>query len=169
MTPPRPGDPRAARLLRRYLEAFPAAEVPVPVQDIAEDLLGLRVRVAPGLAVSGMLVPSERLVWVNADEPPERCRFTVAHEMGHWVVHCAEQATRPAILCRDADLDGATDVREREANVFAADLLMPEAAVREAAGGPDSSATALALRFRVSPVAMAWRLYNLGLGPLPDG
>jgi Zn-dependent peptidase ImmA (M78 family) len=172
VSPPRPGDPRAPRLLERYLAAFGGtrAPVPVPVEDIAEDLLGLRVRLTPGLPASGMLVPAERVVHVNPDEPPDRRRFTVAHEVAHWVVHCAEQRARPVILCRHADMDGATDPREREANVFAADLLMPEQAVRAAAAaagpgpaGPDH----LAGLFGVSVPAMAWRLYNLELGPPP--
>jgi hypothetical protein len=53
---------------------------------------------------------------------------------------------------------------EREANVFAAELLMPEGEVRAAWGG-DADATAA--RFGVSGEAMRWRLYRLGLGESP--
>jgi Zn-dependent peptidase ImmA (M78 family) len=49
---------------------------------------------------------------------------------------------------------------EREANVFAAELLMPEEAVKwHFVESPAASAAA----FNVSEEAMGWRAYNLGL------
>lgn len=165
MSPPRPGDPRATRVLRDHLRIFPGDPVPVPVEDLAEDLLGLRVRVHEGLGVSGMLVPAERLILVNASDLPERRRFTVAHEVAHWVIHCDGHPSG-AIMCRPADMAPGADPREREANVFAADLLMPEAEVCAAhAGG--AALDALSRLFGVSEVAMGWRLYNLELVPAP--
>jgi len=137
----------------------------VPVASIAEDLLALRVRVAPGLPVSGMLVPAERLVLVDGAEPSDRRRFTLAHEVAHWVLHCASPASAPPVLCRQVHAGGGRDVREREANVFAADLLMPEDAVRGAAAAGNTDPLALAPVFAVSEAAMRWRLYNLGLMP----
>lgn len=169
MSPPRPGDRRAESLLAAQLRAFPGDDLPVPVDAIAEDLLGLRVRVTPTLGVSGMLIPAERLVHLDATEPPVRRRFTLAHEIGHWVVHCPPGAGAPPILCRATDVAGETDLREREANVFAADLLMPAGHVRRLAVALAPDAGLLAARFDVSEPAMAWRLYNLGLGPEPSG
>lgn len=167
MSPPRPGDARAERLLADHLAVFPGAHAPVPVEEIAEDLLGLRVHLRRGLRVSGMLVPDRRAVYLNADEAPVRRRFTLAHELGHWVVHCAGAAAPPRILCRSDETTGSADVREREANVFAATLLMPEAGL--AAGVADGLSVAdLAAAYGVSGVAMAWRLYNVGLGPQPS-
>lgn len=165
MSPPRPGDPRAERLRQRFMEVFgDAGTPPVPVEAIAEDLLGLRVRLETGMdGLSGALLPAHRLIRVNADEPAERRRFTVAHEIAHWVVHCAADGRAAPVMCREVARPGP-DPREREANVFAADLLMPAAAVRAhvaAHGAPDRGI--LAAAFAVSPEAMAWRLYNLGL------
>ena len=61
-------------------------------------------------------------------------------------------------LSQDADRD-----LEREANVFGAELLMPEAAVREAWDcGADAAA-----RFEVSALAAQWRLYSFGLAERP--
>jgi len=66
--------------------AYPGgAEVPVPVEAIAEDLCGLVVEENNGLDVSGMLIPSERRIVLNAGESPQRRRFTLAHEVGHFV------------------------------------------------------------------------------------
>lgn len=161
----RPGDPRAEALLRRHHACFPGTAVPVPVAEVAEDLLGLRVREDPALAASGMLVPSARLIVVNTSESTLRRRFTLAHEVAHWVVHCTGGAS-PPILCRAVGPRPSTDAREREANVFAADLLMPEAELR-AAWAPGAVLGRLAEGFGVSDEAMAWRLFNLGLVDSP--
>jgi hypothetical protein len=179
-------EPRAHAVRERYLDTFGGEGLPVPVEAIAEDLLGLRIEERWDLRCSGMLLPAERLIVLNAhekahahDTPPlRRFRFTIAHEIGHWVCHCLEgraQAMEPT-YCRPVDLTEATDrALEREANVFAAELLMPEPAVRQAwaellarsgkRSGPELAAavTACARRFDVSPTAMQWRLYAFGL------
>jgi predicted transcriptional regulator len=155
-------DPRAGALLRRYHERFGGSlRPPVPVEAIARDLLGLNVSEADTLAVSGMLLPAEREVWLNAAEPAPRRRFTLAHELGHWVCQVQEGRTAP-LYCRAADVtpEPAAKALEREANVFAAELLMPEELVREAWEGDVEAA---AERFGVSGEAMGWRAYNLAV------
>ena len=136
-------DPRAHALRERYLAAFGGTEIPVPVESIAEDLLGLRIEERWDLGdTSGLLIPAERLIVLNAAEqaagrneaPLRRFRFTIAHELGHWICHAKE---RPEAECRllpfkQADLARDADRSlEREANVFAAELLMPEDTVRQ--------------------------------------
>lgn len=137
----------------------------MPVEQIAGDLLGLRVGEAEEMAVSGMLLPAKRQIWVNAREArdsPGRRRFTVAHELGHWVCQCLAGRSAP-IYCRSADV-GAGEGRalEREANVFAAELVMPAPLVRERFSGALGETAAV---FGVSEAAMRWRLFNLGLTP----
>ena len=159
-------DARAYRLRERYHAHFGGAELPVPVERIAEDLLGLAVSERDGLAVSGMLFPAEREIYVNAEDVPARRRFTLAHEVGHWVCQCLEGKGAP-VMCRAEDVSESADrTLEREANVFAAELLMPEPDVREQfSDNPEPAA-----RFGVSDEAMHWRLYNLGLvSERPDG
>lgn len=166
----RESDPRAERLLARFAERFGRTDVPVPVDAVAGDLLGLLVLESEQIEVSGLLVPASRYVFLNAREAREsagRRRFTLAHEIGHWVCQCDEGrgAAPEPILCREADLSaGGGGPLEREANNFAASLLMPEEQVREvAAGGMDVAAAAG--RFGVSDIAMAWRYFNLGITP----
>lgn len=154
-------DDRAHELRRRYLDAFGGDQLPVPVAAIAEDLLGLDIDELELDGVSGMLVPAERRVYVNASDIAQRRRFTLAHEVGHWVCQCVDGRGAP-LMCRaeEVSLDPAVKALEREANVFAAELLMPEEAVRSAWAGsiPES-----AERFGVSEEAMHWRLYNFRL------
>jgi Zn-dependent peptidase ImmA (M78 family) len=106
-----------------------------------------------------MLIPSERLIVVNAaevtndDVPTRHHRFTIAHELGHWICHARGAAEPAATYCRSRDLAQDTDRDlEREANVFGAELLMPEAAVREAWAAL-ADAAEVAARFEVSALA----------------
>jgi hypothetical protein len=155
-------DPRADELRVRYLELFGGDDLPVPVEKIAVDLLGLDVRETDELEVSGMLLPASRTIWLNATEPEPRRRFTLAHELGHWVCQCLEGTAAP-VMCRPKDVtESALRAVEREANIFAAELLMPEPAVRSSAGEDW-----LWRRFGVSDEAMGWRLYSFGLGERP--
>jgi hypothetical protein len=157
-------DERAHALRARYHKLFDAPELPVPVESIAEDLLGLHVEEAELDGVSGLLYPASRRVVLNASEPVTRRRFTLAHELGHWVCQCLEGTTRP-VYCRaeEVGVDPEAKALEREANVFAAELLMPEEHVRAAASREKAP------RFGVSGEALAWRLYSFGLGDRPSG
>jgi uncharacterized protein DUF955 len=164
-------DPRAEELRQRYRAVFGGDELPVPVDAIAEDLLGLSVG-EEDLDVSGLLLPAERRIWLNARETresPGRRRFTLAHELGHWICQCLEGRMAP-IYCRAHEVgppNGDARQLEREANVFAAELLMPEPLVRktyERSGRLEDVAEC----FRVSQDAMAWRLYNLALVQRPQ-
>jgi hypothetical protein len=87
-----------------------------------------------------------------------RRRFTIAHEIGHFVLHPRRLAPQ-----RNGGGNMAWQEQEREADQFAAELLMPEVLVREAVSlhGPDTGR--LADRFEVSRQAMLTRLKWLGL------
>lgn len=169
MTPAgrRESDPRAEALLARFSARFGPTEGAVPVDALATDLLGLLVIESDGIEVSGLLVPATRYVYLNARESREsegRRRFTLAHEIGHWVCQCDEgrSAAPEPILCRASDMSGTGSALEREANNFAASLLMPEQPIHQAAAeGLDIDAAAE--RFGVSDIAMEWRYFNLGI------
>ena len=169
----RTSDPRAADLLARFAAAFDVPQHPVPVDSVACDLLGLMITETDDIEVSGLLVPETMRVYVNAREASEnegRRRFTIAHEIGHWVCQCDEGRITPPhpILCRDADMTDEVDKEmEREANNFAASLLMPEAQVHSVAA-TGASITAAAAEFGVSDVAMRWRYFNLGIAMPED-
>jgi hypothetical protein len=166
-------DPRAHDLRNRYLATYGGAEIPVPVESIAEDLLGLRIEEADLGECSGMLIPAKRLIRVNASEamsgdtPTRRHRFTIAHELGHWICHAQGTTDAAENYCRAKDISQDADrALEREANVFGAELLMPEAAVRQAwAASPDREC--LATKFEVSALAAHWRLFSFGLAERP--
>lgn len=94
----------------------------------------------------------------NVTEPAVRQRFTVAHELGHFALG-HEDAPRDA-----GNFQSSGDFRERQANKFAAELLMPTSLVNHYFNnGYANSVEALASMFGVSKDAMGYRLINLGL------
>lgn len=75
---------------------------------------------------------------------PTRDRFTIAHELGHYFLH-SRQGEIPLIVGRLGD-----SPIEREANRFAAALLMPEAEFRAACADLGGNLDLVAARFNVS-------------------
>jgi Zn-dependent peptidase ImmA (M78 family) len=133
------------------------------VESIAEDLLGLAIQERPLDGLSGALYPGAREIHVNESDVAGRKRFTIAHELGHWVCQCRE-GRGAVVMCRTEDVSPDADrTLEREANLFGAELLMPEGSVREHAA--DQEAPEI---FGVSHLAFQWRLYSFSLGERPS-
>lgn len=124
----KPDYARVKRVVRGLHAEFDIQEPPVnPVAIARHKGLGvLFVQFAKTKDnVSGFFDPEENAIYVNASEFPLRQTFTVAHELGHALLH-REWASSDEyrILLRDAAYDGV-DVHEKEANAFAAHLLVP--------------------------------------------
>ena len=158
-------------------------ELPVPVEKIVSNTFGLLIREvedmteAPGLEeerstnVSGLLLTGPGEIWVNAAEARQwegRKRFTICHELGHYVIH--QDSLEPTVFCRRIEVvDGAEpgpveDPRaelEREADAFAAALLMPAALVAARRVALDDDLAALCAEFGASEKAMRYRLQAL--------
>jgi hypothetical protein len=179
----------AQALLRDFEERYEAVEAPpVPVERIASALLGLYLdeaddlRALPGAPadqgrLSGMLDAEEMIVWIDRGEVrrnPGRRRFTIAHEVGHLLLHVplvhegfCDRAADIQEIEEDPPASGPPELRrrEREANLFARELLMPESLVNEQARATGFNLPALADRFEVSVPAMRLRLRLLKLLP----
>jgi Zn-dependent peptidase ImmA (M78 family) len=148
---------------------------PVSVEEIAESL-GLEVRYAPFDGdLSGALVrrKGETYIGVNSSDHPNRQRFTIAHELGHFVLHrgISIHVDKDFMVNRDGDSSQGVDPDEMEANRFAAELLMPTrfivGDVERLRRVSQSALESLARRYRVSPHAMSIRLGNFGI-MVPD-
>jgi Zn-dependent peptidase ImmA (M78 family) len=124
----RPDYSRVKREVRRVIEEFGITEPPVDPVRIAKHL-GVSVYFVEferdRQNISGFFDCDERAIFVNKEEYPLRQTFTIAHELGHKVLH--EEWARSSeyrVLLRDQD--GRTDdPHEKEANAFAAHLLVP--------------------------------------------
>lgn len=122
-----------------------------------------------GKNISGFIkrVGNNVYIGIESDEAPFRKRFTLAHELGHYILHPQKGDFEEIDFREKIDFTGqgkySTDPREQEANAFAAELLMPEEQVREYFNIYHSHEI-LAYIFGVSYEAMKNRLDNLGLG-----
>ncbi|HEY0026497.1 MAG TPA: ImmA/IrrE family metallo-endopeptidase [Allosphingosinicella sp.] len=108
--------------------------------------------------------PSRFRIVVPSHTSPERDRFTVAHELGHYVLHYLwAKKKNPAFPDRVVAFRRGSDRIEWEANWFAAGFLMPDAAFRAVFDEYDGNLHAVAGHFRVSPAAAEVRAKGLGL------
>jgi Zn-dependent peptidase ImmA (M78 family) len=97
------------------------------------------------------------IIRVNRDDHPVRQRFTIAHEIGHLMLH-PMRAGR--LYLRDTNFYG--DWKEVDANRYAADLLMPEWMLDMAIQSTRFDVRRMARLFNVSEQAMHYRLENTG-------
>jgi hypothetical protein len=154
--------------------------LPVPIEDIADSCFGLLVRdvsdlaaapgapnLPPGQSLSGLLLPRLGEIWVNEWEGqqwPGRRRFTIGHELGHWVMHAPSSN---GIFCRSQTVQPEEDVPtvppiEEEAQIFSAAMLMPTHLI-DVLHGERPDVNALCSDFGVTRRAMVRRLSEVGL------
>ncbi|WP_126967267.1 ImmA/IrrE family metallo-endopeptidase [Xanthomonas arboricola] len=148
--------------LRTKIESV-YASFPVKVAELAK-LLRLKVNSAtlpPG--ISGEIRPTAGgfMIRVNRHDSVVRQRFTVAHEIAHFLLH--KNHIGGGISDDALYRSSLSDVREAEANRLAADILMPFEVVRRELKardglGDQQKIVELAQFFGVSEVAMSIRL-----------
>ena len=140
---------------------------PVDVHLIAEKL-GIKLKIAfLPKGISGMLenIGDSFVITLNETDPFTRQRFTLAHELGHYMLHrdlvgsgvdddCAYRSTQ--IGKYHNTMIGPAE--ETEANKFAANLLMPKDLVNSERGKSGATVQSLAKLFQVSEHAMSIRL-----------
>jgi len=149
---------------------------PVPVIELAEKL-GAKIKKEAFVGkgdVSGMLFRdgSHAIIGVNANHARTRQRFTIAHEIGHLLLHEGKEVHLDRnfairVILRDSTSSDASRKEEIEANRFAAELLMPfDMLIEDIEKNPidveDQSAIKhLAKKYAVSSQAMTFRVLNL--------
>jgi Zn-dependent peptidase ImmA (M78 family) len=125
----RPDYRNAERQAIKLLNTAGIFEPPVNPVEVARDI-GVRVSFVSfsgeSEGVSGLYDPAKNTIYVNDEDAGVRQTFTVAHELGHKILH-DEWARSEAykVLWRDPRKQGK-DRFEQEANAFAANLLMPK-------------------------------------------
>lgn len=111
--------------------------------------------------IDGAYDRMKRIIYLKKNTLYTRMAFTVAHELGHYFLH-KDKSTEIFYRNDALQLDDERREQEREANWFAASLLMPREAVKEF-WLILKDTNQLADRFCVSYTAAYWRLRNLGL------
>lgn len=140
------------KLLQALFKQVPALPIPVPVDEIALVLDIERVQELETDGFEGGLVmfsdKSSGIILVNKRSPRQRRRFTVGHELGHFLNPWHVPATSEGFRCTASDMrkfsspprNDSAEQMEVEANRFAAGLLMPDAQFRKdlrQLGGPE--------------------------------
>ncbi len=171
MTDRRPRYAYIERLADRILDEAAITKAPVPVEKLAR-MKDCRVIKSDLKEVSGVLVRSAdgAVIGVNAKHPPTRQRFTIAHELGHLLLHDGDAVHYDKdyrVSLRSEASSAGTNIEEIEANFFAASLLMPDKFLRvdpraiEMDVENEMSVDALARGYGVSTQAMTHRLLRM--------
>ncbi len=155
---------KAQGLAESIIEKFDISEPIIPIYDIA-DSEGLSVKIIPMpetlKGVSGFLDPDKKIIYVNVEDAPSRQNFTVAHELGHYLLK--HDPSQYQVLLRFPELNGK-EPQEKEANCFAANLLVPESMLKKIIKKYDikeEDAGLLAQVFGVSKDVIRFRLKRI--------
>lgn len=139
-------------------------QLPVDVDAIA-NALQISVCYEPGWPkdLSGKILKDKKrggesgyAIYINADHPEKRKRFTLAHEIAHFILH--KESIGDGIADDALYRSGLSSAQEAMANKLAADILMPLNLVSQKLREGVDSVEKLASLFNVSPSAMAIRL-----------
>lgn len=173
MKPVRARYNRIEQLVHEMLVSNSITAAPVPV-DVLAKRAGAQVQEHDFKnEISGMLLRTngQQIIAVEASQHPVRKRFTIAHELGHLLLHQGEEVridTDFRVNLRSSSSSTAEYVEEIEANAFAASLLMPEQFLKRDMHNVDyfdiedaSHVKRLAGLYKVSAQAMTIRLVNL--------
>ena len=159
----------AKKLISRYLSDVDMSTDPrnvrIDVYKLAERI-GIEVKKSTfSDEIFGLLVKKDNnpVIGVNCKHHPHRQRFTVAHELGHYILHGGETihydvGGEPLYFKSDS----IYYADEREANRFADELLMPEHLVSRCIDAGMCTVETLSEIFDVSEDTMRYRLINLG-------
>ena len=170
-------------MVRHILENQNITSLPVPVKKIIKNLnIDLKEEDFED-DLSGALVIKQGAakMGINSKHSTVRKRFTMAHELGHYILHVDKDSNGNDIFVDNAlvmfrkgggSLSNLEYRKEREANNFAASLLMPEKFVvkefqktlkENQFKSDDEIISILASKFKVSESAMTFRAMNLNL------
>lgn len=160
----------------KLLEQFNIVKPAIPIEKVVK---GLGLSLVPyelGSEVSGMLIlddDTNGLISYNISHNINRQRFTIAHELGHYVMH---RKTERLFIDKDfivkyrsnKQYDTIEMQQEQQANAFAAAILMPINLVLEELKKAKFKKLEeadlidqLSALFNVSTLAMTYRLSNI--------
>jgi Zn-dependent peptidase ImmA (M78 family) len=159
-------------------------QVPFPFERLTQAVGDLEILYSDNIAdnISGAILVTDGShfnILINSKKPAVRQYFTIAHEVGHYFLHrqwlldnnqpgfvdYVDLLDTAGMLLRSDEPSTMPEVdlrKEREANNFAAELIMPEDKVRDAWARIHDIEDCADI-FQVSRAAMAIRLERLGL------
>ena len=167
---------KVSELLERFNITSPSIPIKKIVTDLEINLVSYDF--GTGNDISGMLVIENGIgtIGYNPNNSKQRQRFTIAHELGHFLLH--NHAKSEVFVDKDFIVKYRSDKsyspaeikQEQEANAFAAELLMPKKMLLEELAKKDYKSMTeaefiktMARIFEVSIPAMTFRVTNSNL------
>lgn len=163
-------------LAKAVIEQLPDnLELPIPVRDIATalDIINIQAMTTSGFE-GGLITDSDKssgYILINENNAPRRQRFTIGHELGHYLNPWHKPSTEGKFLCKAQDMvvSGASSNTQQkmeiEANQFSSALLMPDKFMnqdlRHMADPDISHIVSLADKYDVSKESMGRRYAEL--------
>ena len=161
------------RLAEAIHEQLACNSGPVPVRDIALALDIEEIREAPLTSLEAALVTTPERgcgkILLNSNSSRQRRRFSLGHELLHFLNQCHEQTSSDGFHCSRADMRAwsSTESRhvrqEAEANTFAIELLVPRSRLKPLLRSPPDLEKVLKIadEFDISKEAAARRYVQL--------
>lgn len=169
---------KSFELLSKYSKNFNwHISFPIPIEMIIEKQLEYSLDTfSEDKNILGAIDQTNKIIYTNENAVsyfklcPGSFEFTLAHEVGHWDLHCDYNSNQlrimnkpVSLICRADD----KDFKEIQANKYAAALLMPEYMVKETLNGVDyynwPTLYNIAKDWHVSITALKKRLEKLKL------
>lgn len=132
-------------LVTKILKAEPDLPIPVPIEELARQLDIESITDLKTAGFEGGLLTDEcrsrGIILVNRESPRQRRRFTIGHELGHFLIPTHKPVKAEQFLCSRENMQqwalkdqNAYFRMEAEANTFSALILMPPPALRKMMG-----------------------------------
>ncbi len=161
----KPNYKKAQEKAEKVLQANFINEPPVIAEQVARNY-GLEIKYCyfkPQHNDVAGFIDSKGIMIVNAQESAARRNFTIAHELGHYLLGHLADPTYGVLYRRPIGESPSTAI-EQEANCFAANLLVPEQMLKEYIQRfPFATNQQLGNIFGVSSDVIGFRKQNLGL------
>lgn len=118
---------------RRVLAENFITQPPVPINTILSNYGIKSLEVDIDESIAGLLDPDDRAIFVNSRDSIKRKTFTLAYELGHFLLHEKQIKRNPDIAIFYRKPIGSTEYStvEKEAIKFASSLLVPEEFLNE--------------------------------------
>lgn len=155
-----PDQPMALKLAKQAIKMSGIASPPISVNEVVKALqrFGHKIIVkstplSDGFSGQIIQMPQITGIMYNSTHSQHRQRYTVAHELGHFMMNHILTATYKEVV----NLKNKLKI-EKEANIFAAELLMPKEMIKNALKSRKYTAKELATLFDVSEEAMWFKI-----------
>lgn len=142
---------KTTQLLQECQISNPPVKLSIILRHLGLDVIRADPKMIDTKKISAFIDLEDKFIVYSDSNPTVRKRFAIAHEVGHYLLN--------HIIPSHVSNLNSDDPKETEANIFAAELLMPFEWLKKDMSW-NSKIPDLAKKYWVSQEAMGWRLYK---------